>query len=105
MSEALKYAWIFYSALIALLLVLTFILPAETILNNTPVCSSLTETGNPCAACGLSNGFVRLSHGKINVALKANKYSLMIYTLFMLNTLLFSFHIYQIFHKKIKLLK
>lgn len=93
MINALKTAWSVYSTIILFILLLLLIIPGEFMLNRTPVCSSITEDGIPCSACGLSKGFVSLAGGNIAEAQKSNLYSLPLFIIFVINSLIFIFFI------------
>lgn len=97
-----KNVWIFYSTMIAALLFALMLIPREQLLNNTPVCESLASTGNECFACGMTRGFASISEVDIDGANSANKGSVYVFGIFVLNTLIFGSYITIYINKKIQ---
>jgi len=89
MKNAVKTAWMIYSTAIAILLLLVFILPGEVILNNAPLCESISRFNIECFACGMSRGFVHISQFEFYEASESNRGSIYVFVIFVLNTLLF----------------
>jgi hypothetical protein len=97
-----KTVWIFYSTMIAALLFALMLMPREQLLNNTPDCESLASTGKECFACGMTRGFGSVSEFDIDGANSANKGSVYIFGIFVLNTLIFVSYITIYINKKIQ---
>lgn len=95
MKSAIKTAWAFYSIAIVMLLLLLFILPGEVILNNTPLCESISRYNIECFACGMTRGFVHISELEFNEAAGANRGSILVFSSFLLNTLLFFKYLFR----------
>ncbi len=89
MKTAFKTAWSVYSTAIMMLLLLLFILPGEVILNNTPLCESVSRLNIECFACGLARGFIHISQFEFYEASEANRSSVYVFFVFILNTLFF----------------
>lgn len=89
MKSAIKTAWVFYSTAIVMLILLLFILPGEVILNNTPLCESISRYNIECFACGMTRGFVHISQFEFHEASEINRGSIYVFVIFVLNTLLF----------------
>jgi hypothetical protein len=97
-----KTVWIFYSTMIVALLFALILIPREQLLNNTPVCESLASTGKECIACGMTRGFGSISEFDIEGANSANKGSVYVLGMFVLNTLIFGSYISVYINKKIQ---
>lgn len=100
MKSVIKTVWLFYSIIITAVIVMLFLLPGDQLLNKTPVCGSIASSGTECFACGMTRGFVSISEMDINSALAANEGSLVLFGMFVLNTLLFITYITVVINKK-----
>ncbi|OYQ34707.1 hypothetical protein CHU92_11470 [Flavobacterium cyanobacteriorum] len=92
-SKALKIAWFFYSALALSGIVITVVLPADFILNNTPTCYSIKQSGHECFMCGSTRSFILLSRGKFMDAFISNKLGAILFFLIIVNSIIAAFHI------------
>ncbi|HMQ98268.1 MAG TPA: DUF2752 domain-containing protein [Ignavibacteria bacterium] len=96
MKSAFKTAWVFYSTAIVMLILVLFILPGEVILNNTPLCESISRYNIECFACGMTRGFVHIAHFEFYAASEVNRGSIYIFVIFVLNTLLFFKYLFNL---------
>lgn len=103
MKSAFKTAWMIYSTAIAIMLLLLFILPGDMILNNTPLCESISKYNIECFACGMTRGFVHISEFEFAEARSSNGGSIYVFTVFLLNSVLFVKYLFK-FKKSLKLL-
>jgi len=99
--DALKKAWIFYSIVITAVIAILFLIPEDTLLNKTPVCGSIAENGTECFACGMTRGFGSISEFDIDGANSANRGSVFVFGIFVLNTLIFGRYITIYINKKL----
>ena len=61
--------------------------PADLLLSAVPTCQSKLLHGAPCCLCGMTTAFILISHGQFGAALGANRFSLCLYSLFVVNEL------------------
>ncbi len=87
---SIEIAWIIYSVVILLILILSVFLP-ETLIKISPVCVSKMYYGEECFMCGMTRAFVEISTGNFSKANSLNNFSLILFSVFILNTLLFIF--------------
>lgn len=83
-----KIVWIIISILIFVTLFLSFIFP-EVLLNISPVCVSRSLYGRECFMCGTTRAFVEISSGRFSEAFELNKFSVFIFIMFTINSILF----------------
>ncbi len=89
MLSALKAAWIFYSTVILVLLILLFTLPSQILTDKTPLCTAISTHNTECSACGLTRGFTAISEGRFDEAQSFNEYSAAVFSIFFVNTSIF----------------
>ena len=95
-----KIVWIIISILIFVTLFLSFIFP-EVLLNISPVCVSKSLYGRECFMCGTTRAFVEISSGRFSEAYELNKFSVVLFLIFSVNTLLFLTFILKLYKEKI----
>lgn len=100
MISAIKTAWSFYSAITLIILLMYIFIPGEILLNKTPVCSSLAETGENCLACGITHGFTSLTDGNFTKAREFNLNTMPVFLLFLINSVIFIIFISKKLHSK-----
>jgi len=88
LTSALFISWFVYSVIIFLVLLTPFVLSGKTIERITPKCAWRVRYHKPCPACGLTTGFRLISAGQFRRAEALNRYSLPLYTLFLLNEII-----------------
>ena len=93
MKDAFKIAWLFYSTIIAAVLLVIFIMPGDKIVNNTPLCESISKNNTECFACGITHGFIEISELKFDSANSYNQGSIYIFLMFLLNTFAYIFYL------------
>lgn len=81
--------WTILSIITTLILLLPFILDQQTILQNTPTCISKKQLNIQCIMCGMTRAFIEISNGKLISAQSLNNYSIFLYSIFLLNTILY----------------
>jgi len=85
---AFKIVWIIYSA-IALLVIAITVFSAGTLHEISPVCLSKSLNGEECFMCGITRAFVEISEGNIINAYILNKLSIFLFSVMLLNSILF----------------
>ena len=88
-NNALKIIWMVITLLTTLLILIPFIVDRDKILNNTPVCISVSKYNVECALCGMTRAFIEISNGNFIKAYTLNKGSLFLYVAFLANSLIF----------------
>ncbi|MGE5440981.1 MAG: DUF2752 domain-containing protein [Bacteroidota bacterium] len=92
MKEFRQGFFIVWAALsIAALFILTvpFVLPESTIYKITPVCESKRLGLGQCPLCGMTTAFIEISKGDFTNAFNSNRASLALYSLLVLNQIIF----------------
>ena len=89
MSETYRLAfgivWLVISVVILLILLAPHVLPADTVRALAPQCEWQAKYNKDCALCGMTRGFILISHGRLREARNANRNALLLYSLFVLN--------------------
>lgn len=98
MINALKVVWIFYSLLITVMLVIFTAANDELLINKTPLCQSISENNTECIACGMTRGINAAAKGRLYDSMQYNSFSIYLYTVFLLNTVLFSIYAFKKFN-------
>ena len=99
---SVKIVWIIYSLLILIILLLAFFLP-EILLRISPVCLSKSLYGEECFMCGMTRAFIKISGGNFQDANAMNNFSLYLFSIFVLNSIIFFCYICIKIFKKINL--
>src|SRR5439155_3069638 len=81
LTRTSEEAWV-HSAVITLVLALSFLLPPNGIPGK--MCIYKALTGIECPACGLTRSFVAISHGRWAVAVRTNPAGPLVYVFFWL---------------------
>ncbi len=81
-------SWLVISAVIFTMIVCPFVLPERSIYSIAPKCEWKTKYHKECILCGMTTAFIELSRGKINAAERSNRFSLCLYSIFVLNEFL-----------------
>jgi hypothetical protein len=84
---ALWITWLIVSGIILAVLLVPFIVTAETIGAAVPECEWKSKYGRECAFCGMTHAFIFISGGRFEQALDANKFSVLLYCILVLNEL------------------
>lgn len=80
--------WIIASATIFLVLVAPFVLSTDTLNAIVPACEWKTKYNRECPLCGMTRSFVCISHGDLAQARNWNRWSVRLYTVFLVNEVL-----------------
>ncbi|HMS66129.1 MAG TPA: DUF2752 domain-containing protein [Ignavibacteria bacterium] len=83
-----RIVWIIFSVLIFVVIILSIFSP-ELLLSISPVCVSKSLYGRECFMCGTTRAFTEITSGNISAAYELNKFSVILFSLFSVNTLLF----------------
>lgn len=86
-----KAVWYILSATIMVLLAITFLFP-DVLMKAAPVCISKSLYGQECFMCGTTKAFIEISKGNFSNAYLLNKLSIILFSLFILNTITFFFY-------------
>lgn len=89
---ALKIVWIIFSALVLLVMVITFF-SAGTLHEISPVCLSKSLYGEECFMCGMTRAFAEISAGNIYNAGILNKLSPYLFSVMTLNSVIFILYV------------
>lgn len=92
LRQATEIVWIIYSVLILGIVLITFFSP-ETLLNLSPVCISKSQFGTECFMCGMTRAFTEIPKGNIYNANILNSISIYLFTVFVLNSLIFIYYL------------
>lgn len=87
---SIEIVWKIYSVLILIVIIFSLFFP-ELLLKISPVCISKSIYGKDCFMCGMTRAFIEIPKGNFSGAYTLNKFSLILFSLFNLNTLLFIF--------------
>jgi hypothetical protein len=82
---ALSVVWIVLSGIILIILIVTFILPADSIDAIVPKCESKIKFNKPCPLCGMTTGFLDISRGQFKEASMANGFGIYLFSIFVSN--------------------
>jgi Protein of unknown function (DUF2752) len=86
-----EIVWIVYSLIILTVLFISVFFP-DALIKISPVCISKSLYGKECFMCGMTRAFVEISGGNLSQAYDLNSFSLVLYSAFVLNGLLFIYH-------------
>jgi hypothetical protein len=87
LQRAALIVWIVLSVAVLCALTAPAVLPPQLVRDISPTCQSLLRTGRPCPLCGMTEAFISITHGRLAQALEANRASLLLYALFVVNEL------------------
>lgn len=85
-KTALVYAWLFYSALLLLVVLVAILVPEATIYGLTPQCYSVKHLGKQCFMCGSTRSFVAMGHGYFAQAWRYNRFSSVLFAVVIINS-------------------
>ena len=92
-KKAFKIAWGIYSVLGLAALLIATLLPAETVLQNTPACYSIKQYGTPCFMCGSTRSFIKAAGGNFNEAMHFNRFAFIIFMALIANLVLITYYL------------
>lgn len=85
---AFRIVWIILSIFIFAILILSFFFP-YTFMDISPVCVSKSVYGAECFMCGMTRAFIEISSGRFSEAFNLNKLSLILFSVFFINSVIF----------------
>src|SRR5205807_10148559 len=85
--KALTLAWIIATLITVATLLAPAMLSQSRISWITPQCERRVKTGQPCFFCGMTTGFINITHGHWRDAERANRASVPLYAGFACNGL------------------
>jgi hypothetical protein len=85
LRTALLISWLVVSAILLATALAPFALSAGRIAALTPVCEWKAKYGRECPLCGMTTGFILISHGEWRQARRHNRGSVPLYALFWAN--------------------
>ena len=88
LNKAIKTVWQIFSVVTLLVILASIFMPESLLYENIPVCEYKT-IGKECFLCGMTMAFVEISKLNFNLALQLNSVSLLFYSTFMANNLIF----------------
>ena len=81
--------------LITVMLVIFTAVNDELLINKTPLCQSISENNTECIACGMTRGLSAAAKGRFYESLQYNNCSILIYAVFLLNTVIFFIYTFK----------
>jgi hypothetical protein len=87
LQRASLIVWIVLSVVVLCAIAAPAVLPLQLVRDISPTCQSVLRTGRPCPLCGMTEAFISITHGRLAEALEANRSSLLLYALFVVNEL------------------
>ena len=84
-KQAVRIVWLVISLLILGALAAPFALGRDRVARLVPVCEWKSKYGRECAFCGMTTSFLDISEGHFGDATHANRASIPLYFLFVLN--------------------
>ncbi|MCX6248813.1 MAG: DUF2752 domain-containing protein [Bacteroidetes bacterium] len=97
-KAALLIAWAILSVLAIFILLFPLVADKETVLRASPVCISKSQFNTECSFCGMTRAFIDITNGSFSAAWSLNKGSLFLYSLFLVNSILFLiFSVHRLF--------
>jgi len=88
---ALSIVWLVVSLIILMILITPFIFSNKTIVALSPKCEWKVKYNKDCPLCGMTTSFILISQGKFSQAFMANKFSICLYFIFVLNEVVIFF--------------
>lgn len=82
---SLLTVWLVIGIVIFTVLITPFILPAQTVKDLAPVCEWKIKYNKTCPLCGMTRAFINISAGNFYAAQKLNRFSVGLYSIFILN--------------------
>ena len=102
LKVSLFIVWTIITVTIFIILFISFFLNKQTVLNISPTCISKSQFNVECSLCGMTRSFLEISHGSFMNAYNLNKGSIFLYSIFLLNSILFIIYVFNfIFFRKI----
>jgi hypothetical protein len=80
LRTALIIAWLIVSTLVLPVLLAPLLVSPDVIFSLAPRCERKVRSSQECALCGMTAGFVLISHGRLNDAVRRNKASIPLYS-------------------------
>lgn len=81
--------WIIVSLIILIVILISFFIDRQIILKIIPTCISKRQFNTECSFCGMSRAFIEISNGKLKNAYNLNKGSIYLYSVLLLNSIIF----------------
>lgn len=88
-SQGFFLVWAVLSIAVLFILTAPFVLPENTIFRLAPVCESKRLGLGQCPLCGMTTAFIEISKGDFTNAFNSNRASLALYSLLVLNQIIF----------------
>lgn len=98
---AIFVVWIILSGVIFFILVAPFLFTVKTINVTSPKCEWKVKYNRECALCGMTRGFIHISHGDLIEASISNKFSIYLYFLFVVNDVVAMYVLIKMFGAKL----
>jgi hypothetical protein len=105
LGRALRIDWLVVSGVILLLLAAPVALPERTLFALTPVCEWKAKYNAECPLCGMTRGFLDISHGDFARAVERNRGSVPLYAAFLINECLAAWFVLRRLKKEESLCK
>lgn len=90
--STVKILWIIASLSGLLLLLVSFFIPAQTVLEHTPTCYSVRQFGRQCFMCGSTRSFIKLAAGNFSEAWALNRLAFVLFISIVANTAAFAIY-------------
>ena len=99
LKKSIKIVWTIYSIIILLILIIPFFISQNNLSTVIPTCSAKLN-GDKCAACGMTTSFFFISKFDYKSAIDINKNSLILYCIFLINSIIYLIFVFRSLFKK-----
>lgn len=86
---AVLIVWMIISIITTIVLIISFFIEKQAVLQLTPTCISKSQFNIECSLCGMSRAFIKISNYEFSEAYNLNNGSIFVYLSFLLNSLIF----------------
>ena len=86
---AILVVWTIITLVTTMIILLPFCSDKQTVLKNAPTCISKSQFNVECRLCGMTRAFIEISNGNFRNAIDFNRGSVIIYSSFAFNFLIF----------------
>ena len=91
--RAIRYAWFVVSLMVLLCIASPLVVSPEVIGRLAPDCVWRSRFGHRCSCCGMTRAFTLIARGRFADAVKANRYSVIVYGVGVINSVCLVFYL------------
>jgi len=92
LKTAIIAVWAVISVTTTFILLFPIFANKQTVLNYSPTCISISKFNVECSLCGMTRAFIEISNGHFNRAYLLNKGSILVFSMFLINSISFLFY-------------